>query len=294
MKRVCKRPVMLDALTVCFQIEDNVLYEKITSVSYGEEMDFLEFRIRRTEGEYYKNVYSIIYDDCDTEVEFGLLKFNLNDGVEADNIHFNGKQKAWISLNNKCLYTEALSYLGFIVQRLRLEFNNYTTIDLCLDTPFEISRILKTYIKDKDNTVILNGKTIRDRDEDRPEIKYDTSGSLNKTDKYLTVTIKQKKAIKNKHNGVTVTTYNKVAEVKNSSHKQYILDYYGNPKKLFRTEVHLNNEEIKDFMKTRGLVLNPYMLDGGILEEMFFYHLNSVVRFKKREKEYYLGRTVRP
>lgn len=41
-------------------------------------------------------------------------------------------------------------------------------------------------------TTFLNTKEVKNRNEDRPEITYITSGNMNK-DKYLTVSIKQKK-----------------------------------------------------------------------------------------------------
>ena len=182
--------------------------------------------------------------DDDTEVEFGQLKFNISQKTKADNLHENGNPKVWISLNNQTLYTSDQYHLEFIATILGLEPHIVTTIDICKDTPFNVGKSVRKLIKDKTVTTILNGKRIKDRDEDRPEISYKTSGSLNKTDKYMTVNVKQKNAIKDKNRGVTLTTYDKVAEVKNSSGKEYILNYYGNPKKLYRTEVHLNNQEI--------------------------------------------------
>ena len=100
--------------------------------------------------------------------------------------------------------------------------------------------------------------------------------------KYMTVNVKQKNAVKDKSKGITLTTYDKAAEVKNSSGKDYILNFYGNPKKLYRTEVHLNNQEVKDYLEGRGLFFNYYMIDEALLEDMFYHHLNSVIRFEKR------------
>lgn len=243
--------------------------------------DLDEFQLIRVEGRYYDNVYTITYTDNDTEVEFGQLKFNISQKTEADNLHENGNPKVWISLNNQTLYTSDQYHLGFIATKLGLEPHNITTLDLCKDTPFNVGKSVRQLIKDKSVTTILNGKRIKDRDEDRPEITYTTSGSLNKTDKYMTVNVKQKNAVKDKNRGVTITTYDKVAEVQNSSGKDYILNYYGNPKKLYRTEVHLNNQEVKDYLDSRGLFFNYYMIDEALLEDMFYHHLNSVIRFEK-------------
>ena len=145
-------------------------------------------------------------------------------------------------------------------------------------------------------TTILNGKRIIDRDEDRPEISYTNSGSLNKQDKYKTVNIKQRNAIKDKSNGITVQTYDKVAEISNASDKQYILEHYGNPTRLYRTEVHLNADDIKNYVERRGIQYTPLILfDEATLEDMFFHFLGSVIRFQSRKIdvswEHLLGRS---
>lgn len=281
MKRVCKRKVMIDALTVCFEVENHYHFERISSLDFGETYDLYEFQLVRIEGRYYDNVYTITYMDDDTEIEFGQLKFNISRGSESDNLHENGNLKVWISLNNQTLYTKDQYNLGFIATKLGLEPHNITTLDLCKDTPFNVGKSLRKLIKDKTATTILNGKRVKDRNEDRPEITYTSSGSLNKNDKYMTVNVKQKNAVKDKSKGITLTTYDKAAEVKNSSGKDYILNFYGNPKKLYRTEVHLNNQEVKDYLEGRGLFFNYYMIDEALLEDMFYHHLNSVIRFEK-------------
>lgn len=245
--------------------------------------DLFEFHLVRVEGRYYNNVYSIIYMYEDNQIEFGQLKFNIGRD-DANNLHDNGNPKVWIALNNRSLYTDDQFHLGFIATKLGLEPRNVTTIDLCLDTPFNVSKSLRQLLKNKSITTILNGTKIKDRDEDRPEITYTNSGSLNK-DKYMTVNVKQRNAMKDKSRGVTLTTYDKQAEIRNSSGKDYILYFYGNPSKLYRTEVHLNNAEIRDYLEGRGLYFDCYMIDAALLEDMFFYHLNSVVRFKNGKED---------
>ena len=296
MKRVCKRKIQIDAMTVCFEVIDRHHYEQISELDFGQCYDLYEFQLIRTEGRYYNNVYTIVYMDGDSQVEFGQLKFNIGKVANPNNLHDNGNPKVWISLNNQCLYTSDRYYLDFIATKLGLEPHNLTTLDLCLDTPFSVSKPLRQLIKNKVVTTILNGSKIKNRDEDRPEISYTTSGSLNKDNKYMTVNVKQRNAMKDKGRGVTITTYDKLAEISNSSGKDYILGFYGNPSKLFRTEVHLNNAEIKDYLQSRGLSLNYYMLDELLLEDMFFYHLNSVIRFEhNKEKilwEHLLGRAA--
>ena len=70
MKRVCKRKVMIDALTVCFEVIDHYHLDCISQLDYGEAYDLYEFQLFRIEGRYYDNVYTITYMDDDTEIEF--------------------------------------------------------------------------------------------------------------------------------------------------------------------------------------------------------------------------------
>ena len=284
MKRVCKKPIQIDALTLCYEVEQPYYYEQLSNLDYGECLDLYEFRLYRTEGRYFDNVYAIHLHNGTQNIEWGYLKFNLARGDEQSNTHTSGNRKVWISLNNETLYTDDIHFLTYIEQRLGLVFHNVTSLDLALDTPFSVSPLVKAYAHNKNVTTILNGKRITDRDEDRPELTYTTSGSLNKQSKYLTVNIKQRNAIKDKSKGITILTYDKAAEISNASDKQYILEHYGNPKHLYRTEVHLNAEDIKNYVERRDIDYTPLILiDEATLEDMFFHFLGSVIRFQSRE-----------
>ena len=296
MKRVCRRPIQIDALTLCYEVEQTFYYEQLQSLNYEDTIDLDEFQLTRTTGRYYDNVYSVRAWNGERVIEFGQMKFNLAHGDELSNTHTNGQRKVWLSLNNETLYSQDIHFLTYIEQRLGLNFHNVTSLDLALDTPFSVSPLVKAYLHNKNVTTILNGKRITDRDEDRAEISYTFSGSLNKQDKYKTVNIKQRNAIRDKSKGITVLTYDKAAEIGNASDKQYILDYYSNPKRLYRTEVHLNAEDIKNYVERIGIHYTPLILfDEAVLEGMFFHYLGSVIRFQSRKYdvswEHLLGRS---
>lgn len=282
MKRICKRNIQIDALTICFSVEHDTHYQALSKLEMNDTYSPYEYVLQRVEGRYYNNVYNINVIDSDAEAYiFGQLKFNLSNGNVNSNTNADGTTKVWITLSNDTLYCERFFFLEYIASTLDLKLHNITTLDLALDTPFNATRTVWRYIRNKSVTTILNGKKVLDRDEDRPEISRTISGSLNK-DKYVTLNVKQRNAIKDKSKGVTVISYDKIAEIKNGSGKEYILYKYNNPKRLYRTEVHLNNEEIKSYMHNTDKELSYFLLvDNEFLEGLYFHYLNSVIRFKK-------------
>ena len=251
----------------------------------GEEIDFLYFYLRRIEGKNFKYVYEIRYNDMGKDKLFGELRLGINDNKEESNTHQNGYKKAWISISNRVLYSDEIYYLDFIEDNLGLKLHNITTLDLCLDMSIDIARLIRRLIRNPQVTTLLNGKRITNRKEDRPEITYTFSGNMDK-DKYLTVNIKQKKAIKDKSKGSTLIAYNKKAEIANSSDKTYINSHYNNPAKLHRLEVHLNNGEVKEYLDRTKQELSFYSLvDDKFLLKLFDQTLNSLIRFEYRGKK---------
>ena len=168
MKRVCNRPIQIDALTICYEVVRPYYYDQLCRLEIGERLDVNDiedesqnnFRLYRTAGRYFENVYVIRLNNGSHDIEWGVLKFNLAKANEQSNTHTNGNRKVWFSLNNKTLYSKDIHFLTYIEQRLGLEFHNVTSIDLALDTPFSVSPLIKKYLHNKDITTILNGKRI--------------------------------------------------------------------------------------------------------------------------------------
>ena len=276
----------IDMLRLCFEIIEPAIFDYLATLEPVEKADFYDFYLRRIEGKHFEYVFEIRYDDLGEDKLFGELRFGINKNEDEANTHTNGKRKAWISIANWVLYTtEEIHYLEYIADVLHLELHNITSLDLCLDMSMNIARYLRRLIRCKDMTVILNGKRVTDRKADRPEIIYTMSGNLDR-DKYLTVNIKQKKAIKDKSRGSTLAAYDKRAEIANSSSKEYISDLYGWPSKLHRLEVHLNNDEIKDYFNKTGEELNiGTIFNQQFLFRLFFSTLESLIRFERGGKK---------
>ena len=45
MKRVCNRPVQLDAVSLCYEVVHPYYYERLSALDYGECLDMDEFRL---------------------------------------------------------------------------------------------------------------------------------------------------------------------------------------------------------------------------------------------------------
>ena len=87
--------------------------------------------------------------------------------------------------------------------------------------------------------------------------------------------------------GLTMCAYNKGNEIDKASGKEYIREFYGNPKMLHRLEVHLNNQEIKDYCRNVVNVVQDIELlsDQDFLDAMYDYHLSSLLRFTRGRKK---------
>lgn len=70
-------------------------------------------------------------------------------------------------------------------------------------------------------------------------------------EKISTSTMGRPKNAQHKAKGLTVCAYNKTAEI-STSEKDYILGYYGNPKSLYRLEIHLNSQDVTDYFNSIG------------------------------------------
>lgn len=269
----------LDALRLCFEVKDENLLKAISAVKIGNTFNREGFYLQRIEGRHFEYVFEIFIGA--EKVLFGELRFGLNRNEDEANTHVNGSRKAWISVANRVLYeTDKLRMLSLISGRLGLVLHNITVLDIALDMTINISAKLKRHIRCKENTVILNGKRITERVEDRPEIAYTNSGDLDR-DKYRTVNIKQKNAIKDKSKGMTLIAYDKEAEIRLVSHKWHILQAYGNPKHCYRLEVHLNNEDIKDYVKGKEVTLWRLIFDKRVQLDLFLNTVNSIIKFKR-------------
>ena len=264
--------IVIDELKICYVTREEVL-QPLKATTIGEHVSLCGYQMHRIANDRFE----YFFDVSARGRKVAQLRFGFYTDKE------DGYPYVYLKVLNKTLYNPAeFRKILQMPDALGLEFNNFTAIDLAMDMPLNIPSIIKKMMRSKDTTTIINGKAVKDRKRNLEGVCFEYSTSLDRLNN-PTITVKQKKAIHNKNCGITVQAYNKKAEIENlESEKQYILDFYGDPKRLYRLEVRLRYQEIKDYLLIRKTEGAPALLfDQGILEDMFFYHLASVIRFTK-------------
>lgn len=217
-------------------------------------------------------------DKREPEIPIGQIKFGNNIDRNRDFVYL------IYHIYNHVLYSNILAEvvrLPFLLGQ-SIKFNNFSELHIALDTQQNIPRLINKMRLDKDITTIINRKVVSDRDNVIAEGMVEYSMTLNRL-KYPTFTFRQKKAYKG--DGIEVQAYNKRAEIENKSGKYYILKRYDNPKRLYRLEVRLPYQPIKDYHVKMGINEDLNLIsDKEKLIEMFLYHLDSVIHFKDRSR----------
>lgn len=263
---------IIDTLTLCYVAEGRVL-DVLRGINYRAEFDvFTLFKtMGRTHHQHFdmmlrgKKVACVYFDRYGT------------DGIEP---------YLWMRVENCVLYDgELLVEVLSLTELLDLSFNNITHLDLVRDFCYNISERIRKLMRNPELKTIINGKQIKDRDEALKGITRTCRMSLNR-DKTKSLTIKQVKAIKNKYGGITLDSYDKMDEITNKSEKRYILDYYGNPKRLYRLEMRLNNPDLRKISESIGIsITEDIVFDKERLDAIYFQSLQSMLRFTDGRKK---------
>jgi hypothetical protein len=267
--------IQVDELKICYTATPDDLNE-LMSIEIGSSMELYGYKFCRAISDRFRYYFEVWEND----EQVAWLKYGLYTDLST------AKHFIYFKINNQVLYNPAqLNNTLKLPDMFGFVFNNYTAIDLALDSNVNFTSLIKRMIRNKAVTTIINGKAIRDRKQVLQGVNFQYSTSLDRL-KHATITIKQKKAISNKKNGIVVQAYDKKAEVEQNSDKRYILDFYGQPKRLYRLEVRLHYQELKDyFSKITGEPIIKTMSDQDLLQDLFYYHLSAVLRFTQGRKK---------
>lgn len=270
-----KDEIVIDELKLCY-IADREQMACLAEVEVGASVELFHYKFYRFLNERFRFFFEVVEDG----VKVAHLKFG----------HYTDKEDAplyvYLKVLNRVLYDAVrLQRLLALPDKYGMVFNNFTAIDLALDGGINFPSLIKRMMRDKTVTTIINGKAVKDRKKVLQGVSFEYSSTLGRLN-HPTITVKQKKAIANKCNGVTVQAYNKKAEIDDHSDKRYILDYYGHPKRLYRLEIRLHYQELKDYFVMLGKYPSPEdLFDAESLKKMFFYHLSAVMRFTRGRRK---------
>lgn len=267
--------IQIDELKICYTAETDNLNEFINT-EIGTYLEVHGYRFHRIVSDRFRYYFEV----WNSDEQIAQLKFGLYTDISVT------KHYVYFKVSNQVLYKpNQLKTILELPNVLGLVFNNYTSIDLAIDSNVNFTSLIKRMIRNKAITTIINGKAIKDRKKVLQGVSFQYSTTLERL-KHAAITIKQKKAISNKQNGITIQAYDKKAEIEQNSDKRYILDFYGHPKRLYRLEVRLHYIELKEyFSKVNGEPIYETMTNQELLQGLFFYHLSAVLRFTQGRKK---------
>lgn len=268
--------IVLDELKICYKAENIDCLNVLKSVDVGECAFVGEYTFYRV----INDKFRFYFDVVEAGEHVAIFKFWHHTDYDDATCY------VYYKIANQVLYDGSrLRQLVNLPDKFGLVFNNFTALDLAIDSCINIPSMIKKLMRNKAINTIINGKKVTDRKENISGVRFEYSTSLDRLN-HPTITFKQRKAIKNKTDGITVQTYDKKAEIEESSDKKYILDHYGNPKRLYRLEVRLHYQELKDYFHKLQIVPDQSVVfNKDVLADMFFYHLSSVIRFTKGRRK---------
>ena len=270
---------IIDELKLCYEVDQSLL-DDLSMVEIGGWINFGEFSLYRVHGRHFQYCFDVLYNHCfDDRIKVATLKFK----------HFSELEQSsyvYYRVENIVLYdAELLEVVMSLADMLGMVFHHITSLDLARDFKFNVVQKIRKVARDEAVKVIVNGKAVNK--------KKDISGAmlifpLNfHRAKNPTIVVKQAKAVTNKTKGLTMCVYDKGHEIDMASGKEYIREFYDNPKSLHRLEVRINNDEIKDYCRNVGNVAQDIALlsDQSFLDAMYEYHLSALLRFTRGRKK---------
>ena len=277
--------ISIDKLKLCYTLyEDSPLFELMEMPLDVYELPHWDFRRERTEGKYYDYIYKIIYlertsNNSNSEYDmqcFGTLRWGLKADKDGEMSGF-----VWIEMENKQLYLNynynihnRLVYLEYIEGMLGLKFHNLTRLDLACDDNKNQSKRLIRAIRDEALIPIVNGTKVTDRDKLLENILYIGVGSCRRIKEYNLI-------VQQKNGDLRLSAYNKKREIESNSGKHYIAEANGNSNYLFRLEVRVNGDTLREYFQHLGIEYNPMLFcNEDFLWRLFLDFSNRVLRFQ--------------
>ena len=294
-----KKTISIDKLKICFDITDRT-YQRFQDMFIDRDFD-------------YTDISSITVDDFDiifklrknSESGFILIDISImsfdNDIIDLGTLTISESNKyknmAFFEFANYSLYHvfgidennipyNGLHFLPIMANQLELKFKSVTSIELAIDSSISVIKKVRDYKHNhQDYDMVLNGKRVKDPNTVLPLYGEYYESTRNGITRKPTLYLHQK------DNSFSLKVYDKAREIAVSD-KQYI----STNKKLFRTELTVRNEDIKEFCKSLSGVAGleyysdysnilDYLNDDVFLFLLFFKYTKRIIYFiDKRTK----------
>ena len=257
------------------ELSYNLDYECKSKLESITELSFSNFTlIRKNNDSNYRNNFDIILGDSGL---FGTLYFG------SYNVN---RQKIYISVDNRILYSNDLYILSDIESKLNLELYSISKLDLALDFNYNIINKFYRLLKCEEFEFIILNKKYSINDEISSLLNVSTGTRKN-------IHLFKSFYINNKEKGLSLSAYNKLKEIKdNDNTKSYISDLI-NSDKIFRLEIRTNHTLLKDSLLKLGytdLYLHDLLINriNDELFELYRHLLNRLIRISYNNNSYSL------
>lgn len=257
--------VVIDYLTLTYHPDEDFVR---SLTAYNDEFERGQFHFAPTKAHGFEYAFNISMPS-DT-LPICVIKFNSPLNQWDNYIH--------ISISNHVFYdAPTLERAVYVGRSLDLKYLGTARIDLAVDKSNNLLTLIRRQIKQYDTVPIVNNRCVWDRDE-----VIRNSFAIGKLTRNR---VKVKSLyVHNSNKSLVLKCYDKLAEISDGrastgdeGYKQYILDYYGNPRKsLHRLEVSATNKFLYDF----PVKITPELiLDQGFLQVLYYQLVSRLLSF---------------
>lgn len=241
----------VDKLRLCYK-QPQQLFDLLKGYNNGDYINF--------------DGFSLVITDCcrcvesnkeptkikaDVVIDDGTL---LGEFVFNDSAKYEGK--CFFSVDNHALYKlngfdsqgnkhNYMAFVDWVEQKLHLDKNNLTEVEIALDVNFNPIPQLQRLIRDTDSyDMIVNGKKVDDNERISGYGEY-FERTRTKRKRYPTIYLSQRKA-----DSPSLKVYDKLSEINEESGKDYVIAWNEfNNSPIWRMEVTVKNVDFREFQE---------------------------------------------
>lgn len=269
----------LDKLEVCYTATPETI-EELRDTKYREYEGFRIFSID-SDNSTKESFLQIDIKHPDTDgslvwLKFGTLKVGSVFDVEEDSPRY-----VWLRLDNRILYTpmypdtSIACYIYPISESLLLSYNNITKIDVAVDSNVNYFSRIKKAVRNMELVPIVLGSAYPEKKVIIDKLLYIHTADR---ERYRTNSI----SISSSEKDFSLAVYNKSEEI-GESHKDYIAEWNGSLRTIYRAEVRLKRSALRDYLEAKGVTFEDLyykLFNKELLFSLFCFYSDKLLRFR--------------